>query len=595
MVRSARKIAPLLRSLFFGSAMTVSTMVSIAGAATVLVSCASEDDPKTHVKRLDDPAQSAAAVKRLIQFFEDAMTRDKKDRNGPTVKPLLDTIVEPMTKACEGTILDERTRSSVVKFLSDARDKRGMACFKKVLDGYKSNTNEEDVRWVARAASAEKLTELSDSMLKVFTTIKVSEPKAATIYRDVHDAVVELATPAYEGTMIGLLDKPIDKSKDMKTLKNELFWQITAAEILGKLKSEKAVKPLIKAVLSPAKADVAATAVSALIRIGKPSIAAATEVLTSSDAELVKYSTEENLMGAAGADGKIPEASKKAAEKAHIATAAIILATIGREEATPVIISQIGKTDDNTVKAVLARELTKLPRTAQSVETFKAVFDKLPMDAMIPPGQGAKESLLDASGVFFDSSLVGWISKNAVDAKGEAQDVDAVRGSMLLAALKIARPEQLPDIQAIVELKTAGEGGKPSTVGKAYEKEVKITKALLESCKEQVECYVAKVAEGDSQEKETQFQGIKAAYMLGVLGGPEVKDKIIGVLPKVTNAAVRFVTVSVLDFHSPKGDVALADKLQKMVDDAIEKKDTEMITANSPVPTVIHRLRARAQ
>jgi hypothetical protein len=351
----------------------------------------------------------------------------------------------------------------------------------------------------------------------------------------------------------------------------------------------------MKCVLSPSKADVAATAVSALIRIGKPAIGPATELLNSGNADLVKYSTEENLLGAAGADGKIPDAAKKQAEKAHIATAAIILGTIGREEATSVLIEAIGKTEDNVTKAILARELTKLPRTAQSVDAFKAVFDKIPMDTMIPPGQGAKEALLEAAGTFFDSSLVGWIAKNAADAKGEAQDVDAVRGAMLVAAMKLAKPDQLADIEAIAAMKTAGEGGKPSTVGKGYEKELKIVKELLGACKDQVECYVAKIAEGDSQEKERQFQGIKAAFMLGVLGDAAVKDKIVGVLPKVRNAAVRFVTVSVLDFHSPKGDPALADKLQKMVDDAAEKKDTEMIAANSPVPTVIHRLRARAQ
>src|SRR5690606_17217873 len=122
--------------------------------------------------------------------------------------------------------------------------------------------------------------ELADPMLKVFTTIKVAEPKAATIYRDVHDAVLALANKSYEGTAISLIQKPIDKSQaDMKTLKNELFWQITAAEILGKLKSEDAIEPLMKMVLSPNKADAAATAVSALIKIGKPVIAPATALL----------------------------------------------------------------------------------------------------------------------------------------------------------------------------------------------------------------------------------------------------------------------------------------------------------------------------
>jgi hypothetical protein len=336
--------------------------------------------------------------------------------------------------------------------------------------------------------------------------------------------------------------------------------------------------------------------VSALIKIGKKAIGPATELLNSNDKELVEFSVAENLLGAKGQDGKIPDAAKKAAEKAHIATAAIILATIGREEATPVLLGALEKTEDAPTKAILARELTKLPRTAQTVEAFKTVFEKTPMDAMIPPGQGAKEALLEASTVFFDASLVPWMAKNAADAKGEQQDVDAVRGTTLLSAMKLAKPGQMSDLDGLIAAKTAaGADGKSSTVGKAYEKELKMTNELLGACKEQVECYVAKIAEGDSQEKERQFVGIKAAYMLGVLGGPEVKDKIVAVLPKVRNAAVRFVTVTVLDFHSPKGDPALADKLQKMVDDAEDKKDQEMMTANAPVPTVIHRLRARAQ
>jgi hypothetical protein len=594
MVHTARKIAPLLRSLLLGSAFVATAAVS----TTTLVACANEDDPATHVKRLEDPAQAPAAVKRLIQFFEDAMTRDKKDLAGPTVKPLLDTIVEPMTKLCQGDSLNERTKSSLVKFLSDARDPRAIPCFKKVLDDYKPNTNEEDVRWVARAATHMKAKELADSMLKVFTTIKVAEPKAATIYRDVNDAVLELANPSYEATAISLLEKPLDKSTaDMKTVKNEVFWQITAAQILGNLKSEKAIKPLIKVVLSPSKADLAATAVIALIKIGKPAIGPATELLNGTDKDLVEYSKTENLVGAQkGTDGKIPEASIKAAEKAHIATAAIILATIGREDAAPPLLAAIEKTTDNTTKAILARELTKLPRTAQTVEVFKGTFEKVPMDTMIPPGSGAKESLLEASTSFFDSSLVSWMVKLGNDAKGEAQDVDAVRGTTLLSAAKLAKPDQIGELDSLAAQRTApGADGKASTVGKAYEKELKMTKELLAACKENIDCYVGKIAEGDNQEKERQFVGIKAAYMIGVLGGPEVKDKIVAVLPKVRNAAVRFVTLSVLDFHSPKGDVALADKLQKMLDDAVDKKDQEMVTANSPLSQFIPRLRARAQ
>jgi len=39
------------------------------------VACEDESDPATWVKRLNDPAQKSAAVKRLSEFFEDAMTK----------------------------------------------------------------------------------------------------------------------------------------------------------------------------------------------------------------------------------------------------------------------------------------------------------------------------------------------------------------------------------------------------------------------------------------------------------------------------------------------------------------------------------------
>ncbi|MEP7126693.1 MAG: hypothetical protein ABJE95_37530, partial [Byssovorax sp.] len=97
------------------------------------------------------------------------------------------------------------------------------------------------------------------------------------------------------------------------------------------------------------------------------------------------------------------------------------------------------------------------------------------------------------------------------------------------------------------------------------------------------------------QEEKTQFQGIKAAYMIGVLGGPEVRQKLIDVLPKLPNAALRFIAGQVIDQHSPKGDTALAAALQKVVDDGEATKDTLKIQGNSSFKTVIYRLNAKAQ
>jgi hypothetical protein len=135
MPRTARGNAPgskssstrMLRALALAAAAaarSAAALVPAAALATSAVSvagCADENDPMTHVERLKDPATRPGAVKRLVQFFEDAMTRDEKNREGPTVKPLLDKIVKPMNEVCVAGDLDERTNSALIKFMSATR------------------------------------------------------------------------------------------------------------------------------------------------------------------------------------------------------------------------------------------------------------------------------------------------------------------------------------------------------------------------------------------------------------------------------------------------------------------------------------------
>lgn len=591
MFRTARRITPLLHSLLLGSL----SVASVGVVATTLVGCADENAPETHVKRLNDPATRTAALNRLIQFFEDAMTQDNKDRNGPKVKPILDKIVQPMNEICVAGDLEPATEAKLIKFLSDTRDERAEGCLVKALKDYRPDSNEENVRWAARAVGSMKLKAAAGPLFDVFKKLKVSNPKAGTIYRDVHDALIELADPSWEAEALKMIERPITDRKDVKTLRNEAFWQITAAELLGIQKSEKAVKPLIKIILSPMKADIAMTAVNALIKIGKPAIDPTIALLKSEDKELVEYSSGENLKAAAGPDGSKPNAEAvKAAERAHIGTAAIILATIGRAEATKPLIDAIATADDVS-RALIARELAKLPKSPESIQAFQSAYEKTSLSLAIPPQQGAREALLDAATSFYDASFTPWILKTAKDAKGDPADVEPVRGSSLLAAMKIMTKEQVPAVDDLYKTPITGADGKPTTLGKGFEKEYKLAVDLVNSCGDKVECYLAKLVEPASQDKATQFQGIKSAYMIGVLGTPAARAELIKAMPKVKNAAVRFVAVSVIDSLSPEGDKGIADELQKIVDAAEASKDAKEISINAPFKTVIYRLNARVQ
>jgi hypothetical protein len=590
MFRTALRIAPLLESLLLGAV----TVTAAGTAVLTLTGCEDEADVSTHVKRLDDVARRPAAITRLVQFFEDAMTKDNKDRNGPNVKPLLDKMIEPMTKVCVGGDLDEKTQSKLVKFVSDSRDARGADCLVKALKDFKPEVNEEDVRWAARAVGPMNLKVASGPLMEVFVKLRPSKlKKVPELYRDVHDALVDLKDPAWESQLITQLNRPINDRKDMQALRDEVYWQTTSAELLGMLKSKNAVKPLLKSVISPMKADVAATAVSALIKIGKDAVAPTIALLKSEDKELVEYSIAENLKGAGG-DAKAQEAAKKTADKAHIGTAAIVLASIGREEAAGPMIEALASAED-LPRAIIAREIAKLPKTPETVKAFQTAYEKTPTSLSIPPGSGARESLLEAAGTFYDASFVPWLVSTAMGLKGESGDVDPIRASSLMTAMKLATTEQIPEVEKLLNAKADGPDGKPTTLGKAYEKEWKIVKGLLSACGDKAECYLAKLTEASSQTNENQFQGIKAAYMVGVYGGADARQKLIDAMPKLTNAAVRYVSVMVIDRYSPKGDTGIATKLQKIVDDGEASKDSNKMAANAPFKTVIYRLNARAQ
>lgn len=586
MLRTAKRIAPLLRSLLFSSL----TLTATAVCTTSIIACADENDPETHVKKLDDPATRSAAVKRIIQFFEDAMTRDEKNREGPTVKPLLDKIVAPMAQICVSGDLDERTQSNLIKFLSDSRDARAEACFVKTLKEYRPEGNDEDIRWVARAVGPMKLKAAGEPLLQAFLKVKPSKPKANAIYRDVNEAIIALADPSMAPQLIQTLGRPILDPKDPSAL-DETFWQVTAAEMLGNMKSDAAVKPLIKVILAPSKSGVATTALMALIKIGKPSVAAAAALISGSDAELVEYSKNETLKAGSGPDGKPSSDAQKAAATAHITTAATILCSIGREDAIAPVLAALDKAPDDLTRGLIARELPNLPPTAEVKKAFQTAYEKTPLDLSSPLLGSVREALVEKAGYFLDSGFVPWLLKTAKDARGDAEDVDALRTATLVTTLKLMTPDQVSDVEAFAKTKT----GQGSEVGKALEKEMTTAKQMVAACKDNTECYLAKLAEPASQEKTTQFQGIKAVYMVGVLGNEGVRPKLVALMPKLTSALTRGLSGFVIEHFSPKGDAKIAADLQKIIDEADATKDQNQIQNTQPLKQVSYRLQARGQ
>jgi hypothetical protein len=660
MLRNVRRITPLFRSLLVGLLIVIGGVLFTGS----MIGCADENDPQTHVDRLNDPLKRTPAVKRLLQYYEDAMTEDKKDRNGPRVKALLDLVVPALADLYGKGELDSRAQGDVIAFLADSRHEAALPAILKSLQEYKPDERRAEefdtkmgdvvrnVGEMVRAGTIKGNKEINDALFKIFKNLRANTPKAQNrgFFRMLNHVLLMISDPSWEGELITMLNKPINsaKQKFLKALKNQVYWQITAAEILGNLKSKKAVKPLIKVVLSPFKANIGTTAVNALIKIGQPAIDAGVALMNGDDTELKEYAESETVRAAEDRDEKLDKKGKKAAANAYLNNGVIIVGNIGTESCIDPMIKTIDKGDKIT-KSLVASELYKLPASETAKAKFREVYGEVSVTDKIPPDDYAKEALIDAAGSFFDKDLNGWLLADALELKGDKSDVQGVQATVLGMAIKAATAEQwkyvdalikkaLPPIKGKADKYYFKDAKKPKEEGPFSEKQMvakimaleikggtirknkekssfgpmndnqnlamalhqqqyllaaKNGKKVLDECGADVECYMKKIIEPEANKRETAMQAQKAAYMVGLLGGPDVKMKLTNLLPKVRNSSVKGIILFVIISKSPSGDAAVEAKLKGYIDKAVESRDQAKIEETTSYKQILYRLQAR--
>ena len=117
-------------------------------------------------------------------------------------------------------------------------------------------------------------------------------------------------------------------------------------------------------------------------------------------------------------------------------------------------------------------------------------------------------------------------------AEAEEGDLEPIRNASLNTAMKLATADQFKLLEDLYNTKVTAEG-KTTTVGKGFEKEFKIAKDVATTCGDKLDCYLDKLGDPASQKEETQFQGIKSAYMIGVLGKPEARAAMTAIHTRI--------------------------------------------------------------
>jgi HEAT repeat protein len=550
--------------------------------ATTVIGCQDESQPEYWTEKLNDGAWKARAVKRLEQFFEDAVTKNGNDIKAQGVQDVVNKTVEPLTKAYVDGYdqLDTKTRTSLIKLLASFRDKRTEPALKKAFEEFAKHPatakDESDIKWAARAAADLKLESLNTPLVEAFAKMRTSTMLGGVVYKDLNAAMRDISAKSWTGPLIARLDAEMTRPKDNKdpsafdAYKDQLFWQSAAAEVLGRIGDPQAVEPLLRVLLDPEKLDLHVTALLALVKLGKPTVDAASQLIQGKHEKLVAFAAR-----------RIKETTGKEMQGTpYVATAAAVIGMTGRADGLPALLAALNNEKELATKAVIARELTKLPKTEDSKAAFKATFESMTPES---PGNGALESLVEASGSFYDPGMIDWLLDRAAKTRGTGDDLKAFQAATSVVAMKLAKQEQLPQVKAAID-----------RYGTDLEKKAyKLVEAEVKACGDRVACYIAAIQKPENQEQATQFAGMKAGYMIGILGNDAARDELVNVIDKVTNAAVRFTAASAIDHLSPKGAKHVSDKLNAIITKNADSPDTHKSAGDAPLKQVMYRIDAR--
>jgi hypothetical protein len=547
---------------------------ALLAAATSLSACTDENDPATWVKRLDDPVQRAAAIKRLQAFYDDATTRANKNTDDPKVKAMVDTIVEPLTKVYTSATLDEKTRKDLIKLLADMRDQRAAPAWAKAFNEYEAGRNDEDVKFSAQAVSAlakaGKLTDqgVIDALWNCFSKFQVSHAKSINLVTDLHDAVLAVKSPSYGPKAVEKIGAPVDPKIVEQAMDQIQFWQRTSLQVISELKFTPAAKALVTVVVNPAKADLRATANAALMRMPKEAEPLLIAALKGTDPDFAKF---------------IPLYENKA----YTAVVADSLSWLSRPAGKAAILEALQAADSDQNRTILAQSLLHFPPDPALEKAFLDAYNKIPPTAAIPllNGGNGRGALSQASAQFYDPALTDWLVREIATAKGEA--ADEMQLFALDAAIKLMQASQM-----------AAVGVHVNKEGTPREKEMfKLASAVVTKCAADANCYVKVLDEPiPSSPPLAGETAVKAAWMAAEygVGNAAIRGALVDKVDNVKQAGARLALCEAIDFLAPKGDTAAADKLDKIVEADHAKGDKNLLQGDDVVVKVSERLRARA-
>jgi hypothetical protein len=447
----------------------------------------------------------------------------------------------------------------------------------------------EAVRELRAAHARTKLEpEARRALLQLFRRLRASTLKARhhALMRELERALVDVADPRWEPALIAMLEPRMPKPAraTRKALLDQVYWQRTAIEVLGEMRSRKAVEPLIRVVLSPFKEPVAPAALLALTRIGRPAVPPLVRLLEGSAVQLVRYAQHEARR--AVAEGLHEKTDDAHAERAHMAGALVMLGHLGIEEAKKPIMAATAS-DSSWLRRHAAAELHRLPKDPALVDRFKSVYAEVGVEERMYGGERAKIALLETAAFLFEPGMTKWLLDDVAKLGGDGEAVVAVKSALVEHAMCAAGRTLWPAVKRLhTEVLSALEGADRKRRERAFAE----AKALLERCDGDAGCH-AGALDGMGPEA---MPARRAAQRLAILGDGSARSDLVRLAIATGNNHAREVLASALLAVSPEGDTASAKAIESAYSSAVSEGDEPTAAAVKGLVYIAAVLRARA-
>jgi HEAT repeat protein len=355
----------------------VITIIGLFGSVALFGCHAAPDDAAGQAKELEDAVRRENAVTNLQSIFNNMLVKIKGDRSSPDYKKYVDAVVDQLSKVYVEHPEDTQNGIKILNLSKELKDPRSLPALIKALDWRSEITEDHAI------AAAETIGE-----------IKIPDDKKGEVIASIGKALDRVTgSRSIDNRMRKTFVETLGEIRDNRTTdtlikiatnqtgnQNFLF-NILAAQQITKIADPKAVPAMIKALYvfdaqNPAMRmnDVAT---SALVAIGRPSLAPLLKVLKGEDEE-VNQLVKTYIQAVRQRDA---ETAANMNVPGLISTeATYALGKLGYREAIDPLIEET-KVDDETRKYGAAIALVSINRkdedTPKILAAIKKVYDTI--------------------------------------------------------------------------------------------------------------------------------------------------------------------------------------------------------------------------